>query len=272
MKNVFSALSFMAILCLFSINTATAQYINGDWEGVQVVQRKPFPKDMTFNWETRKYNYNLPPGFSSWVMELHLEGTDADVKGSWRTVDKSGKAKPGLYEIEGSFNPAKALFVYQPTKRLEGPNFANTINRTLTLLEDGTFEYFEGRWTSQDGDNGIVFYRRVPPAANTKMLTVGSFAGSHPDGNSVYLEVEMEQFLGGDEQPKATYTYVTPDNTKTNQEFKFVMREDNVYTFSTEGIHGNTDTWKVTVKGPDNIVVEFQSVDSAGPIDMVKTH
>ncbi len=271
MKNIFPAFSIIAILFLFASNTATAQYINGDWEGVQVVQKKPFPKDMTFNWDTRKYNYNLPQGFSTWVMELHLEGTDNDVKGTWRTVEKYGKAKPGLYEIAGSFNPATGLFVYQPTKRLEGPNFANTINRTLSLLEDNNYEYFEGRWTSQDGDNGIVFYRRLQPVVNDKLLTAASFAGSHADGGAVNFNVEMEQFLGGDEQPKGTYTYTASDGSKSEQQFKYVMREDNVYTFSTEGIGGNTDTWKVTVSSPDEIVLEFQSVDSAGPITMTKS-
>ncbi len=273
MKNVFPALSIMAILFLFATNTATAQYINGAWEGVQVTQKKPFPKDMTFNWDTRKYNYNLPQGFSTFVMELHLEGTDNEVKGTWRTTEKYGKVKPSMYEIEGSFNPATALMVWQPTKVVYGSPFANTINRTMTLLEDGAYEYFEGRWTAQDGTNGIMFFRRVPPAAkDERRLTAAAFAGAHPDGNSVYFEVEMEQFLAGEEQPKATYTYVLPDNTKTNQQFKYVMREDNVYTFSTEGINGNTDTWKVTVNSPDEIVLEFQSVDAAGPMTLVKTN
>lgn len=271
MKNVFPAFSIMAILFLFASNTATAQYINGAWEGVQVVQKKPFPKDMDFNWDTRKYNYNLPAGFSTYVMEMHIEGTNDNLKGTWRTVEKYGKVPPSLYEIKGSFDEAANIMVWQPTKVLKGAPFANTINRTMNLLNDGTYEYFEGRWTSQDGLNGIMFFRRLPPAANDKLLTAASFAGSHPDGNSVYLEVEMEQFIGGDEQPKATYTYVTPDNAKTNQQFKFVMREDNVYTFSTEGMHGNTDTWKVTVNSPDEIVLEFQSVDSAGPMTLVRT-
>ncbi|MBK9017419.1 MAG: hypothetical protein IPM82_27110, partial [Saprospiraceae bacterium] len=152
-----------------------------------------------------------------------------------------------------------------------GSAFANTINRTMTLLEDGTYEYFEGRWTSQDGNNGIMFFRRVPPAANDKLLTAASFAGSHADGGAVNFNVEMEQMLGGEEQPKGTYTYTASDGSKSEQQFKYVMREDNVYTFSTEGIGGNTDTWKVTVNSPDEIVVELQSVDSAGPITMTKS-
>ncbi len=270
MKNIFPAFSIIAILFLFASNTATAQYINGHWEGVQVSQKKPFPKDMTFNWETRKYNYNLPQGFSTFVMELHLEGTNDEVKGTWHTIEKYGKLKPGLYEVEGSFNPATGLLVWQPTKVLQGAPFANTINRTMTLLGDGAYEYFEGRWTSQDGFNGIMFFRRVPPANNDKLLTVASFAGTHADGGEVNFSVQMEQFLGGDEQPVGTYTYTASDRSRSEQQFKYVMREDNVYTFTTEGVGGNTDTWKVTVNGPYEIVLEFQSVDSAGPITMTR--
>ncbi|MFZ4634556.1 MAG: hypothetical protein ACOYNO_10155, partial [Saprospiraceae bacterium] len=169
-----------------------------------------------------------------------------------------------------SFNPATGLLVWQPTKVLQGPPFANTINRTMTLLGDGSFEYFEGRWTSQDGFNGIMFFRRVPPANNDKMLTVASFAGTHADGGEVNFSVQMEQFLGGDEQPVGTYTYTASDRRRTEQQFKYVMREDNVYTFTTEGIGDNTDTWKVTVNGPYEIVLELQSVESAGPITMIR--
>lgn len=260
----------IAFMAFFALNTATAQYINGHWEGVQVSAKKPFPKNMTFDWDTRKYSYNVPPPFSTFIMELHLEGTNNNLTGIWRAVEKYGKVKPSVYEISGSFNEATHLMVWQPQKVLQGAPFANTINRTMTLMNDGTYEYFEGRWVAQDGTNGIMFFRRLPPA-DDKVLKASSFVGSHPDGSALNLTIEMEQLLAGEEEPKGTYTYTAADGTSKVQHFKFVIRENNVYTFSTEGINGNTDTWKVTVDSEDEITVEFQSADSSGPIKMQKS-
>ena len=260
----------ITLMALFALNTATAQYINGHWEGVQVTAKKPFPKNMTFDWDTRKYSYNVPPPFSTYIMELHLEGTNNNLTGIWRTIEKYGKVKPGVYEISGSFNEATHLMVWQTQKVLQGPPFTNTINRTMTLMNDGTYEYFEGRWVAQDGTNGIMFFRRLPPS-DDKVLKASSFVGSHPDGSALNLTIEMEQFLAGEEEPKGTYTYTAADGTNKVQHFKFVIRENNVYTFSTEGINGNTDTWKVTVDSEDEITLEFQSADSSGPIKMQKS-
>ncbi|MBI5915894.1 MAG: hypothetical protein HY842_10990 [Bacteroidetes bacterium] len=262
---------FLLLLSAFAFampGTTSAQTLNGDWEGVQVVQKKPFPKDMTFDWNTRSYNYNLPQGFFTYVTELYLDGTDDQIAGTWRTAEKYGKATPGHYEIGGSFNPATGLFVWQPTKRITGPNFANTINRTMTLLEDGTYEYLEGRWTSQDGDNGIMFYRRLIKVGGAAAPAIGAipanvYVGTHQDGGGVALTLE----LGA--APKASYEYVAKDGTKSTKDFRYDSQDNDIYTFKADGLF-DEETWTVTVKNADEIVLEFQSPNSAGPLTLTR--
>jgi hypothetical protein len=247
---------------------ASAQTLNGEWEGVQVTAKKPFPANMTFDWNTRQYSYNPPQPWTSWLMELYVDGTDDAITGTWRSADKYGKAQGGVYEFEGSFNPTKNLMTWQPTKVVSGQAFANTIIRSMTLSDDGTNQYFEGRWTSQDGYHGIMFFRRVTNTGGGGGAAIGAipanvYVGTHQDGGGVALTLELSA------APKASYEYVAQDGTKSTKDFRFDSQDNDIYTFKADGLF-NEETWTVTVKNPDEIVLEFQSPDSAGPLTLTR--
>ncbi len=158
-----SLLAGVALLATSFVNPAAAgETLSGTWSGHMVSQKGKIPANAAYNWKTGKgWNYPAVPGAASWFVALEIDGSFKNLTGTYTAKDKANAKSWGKYEFDGNFNFEKKLMVWTPDKLIEGPNkLANTVIRSLIYSRDDNFEYLKGRWASQDGNTGVMEFRR----------------------------------------------------------------------------------------------------------------
>ncbi len=159
-----AVLSGLVLLPLIRAVPATAgETLGGTWQGHMVTQRGKIPANAAYNWKTGKgWNFPSIAGATSWFVTLEIDGPFKNLTGTYTAKNKANAKSWGKYEFDGNFNFEKKLMVWTPDKLLEGPNkIANTVIRSLVYSRDDDFEYLKGRWASQDGDTGVMEFRRA---------------------------------------------------------------------------------------------------------------
>lgn len=168
-----------------------AESITGTWEGHLVSQKGRVPANAAYNWQTGKgWNFSTPAGTpsSSYAVTLEIDGTYKGLNGTYTAKDKKNPKSWGKYSFDGNFNFDKKLMVWQPDALLEGPNkLATTVIRSLTYSRDDDFEYLKGRWAAQDGNIGVMEFRRAYDGNELKdqAETVSDFVQPDTDGDYV---------------------------------------------------------------------------------------
>jgi hypothetical protein len=139
-----------------------AETLSGAWEGHMVTAKGKLPANAAYNWKTGKgWNFPSVPGATSWFVALEIDGPFKNLTGTYTAKNKANTKSWGKYEFDGNFNFEKKLMVWTPGTLLEGTNkLANTVIRSLTYSRDDDHEYLKGRWASQDGDTGVMEFRR----------------------------------------------------------------------------------------------------------------
>ncbi len=188
-EKVWQASLFLA-LPLAAVPAIAGETLTGTWEGHMVTQRGKVPANAAFDWATGKgWNFKSPAGMSaSWAVTLEIDGPFKNLSGTYTAKNKTNAKRWGKYQFDGNFNFEKMLMVWTPDTLLEGPDkLANTVIRSLTYTRDDNFEYLKGRWASQDGDTGVMEFRRDFDGNELKAQTetVSDFVLPDTDGEYV---------------------------------------------------------------------------------------
>jgi hypothetical protein len=189
----------------FGFPAIAAETLTGTWEGHLVSQKGKIPANAAYNWQTNKgWNFSTPAGTptSSYFVTLEIQGPFKNLSGIYVARDKRNPKSWGRYSFDGNFNFDKKLMVWQPNTLLEGPNqLANTVIRSLTYSRDNNFEYLKGRWAAQDGNTGVMEFRRAYDGVELKDQTevVSDFVLPDTDGNYVIKKDDFFLALNDDQ-------------------------------------------------------------------------
>lgn len=183
----------------YGLSAMAGETLTGAWQGHLVTQKRSIPANAAYNWKTGQgWNFSTPANIpsTSYFVTLEIQGPFKNLSGTYIAKDKKNPKSWGRYSFDGNFSFDKKLMVWQPNALLEGPNkLASTVIRSLTYSRDDKFEYLKGRWAAQDGNVGVMEFRRPYDGVELKDDTevVSDFVLPNPD--SPYVIKKDDFFL-----------------------------------------------------------------------------